>query len=77
MTFNKKNGISGGADLSAFRSLRDIPPNLLNFISGHAHLWSADQQNLHRISIAEYTRESYTPRGIDVGIDFSVGNSTC
>jgi Uncharacterized protein conserved in bacteria (DUF2252) len=40
--------------------------------SGHTRLWSADQQNLHRISVVDNKRESYTPLGIDVGIDFSV-----
>jgi len=47
--------------------------------SDYTYLWSADQQNIHRIIVAQDARESYTPRGIDVGIDFSVllANDRC
>ena len=38
---------------------------------GHTHVWSADQQDLHSISVAEDAVESYIPSGIDVGIDFT------
>ena len=32
---------------------------------------SADQRHLPKITIAENARESYTPQGIDLGIDFA------
>ncbi len=44
---------------------------------GHIHVWSADQQNLHSISVAEDAAESYIPSGIDVGIDFGKVETPC
>ena len=44
---------------------------------GHIHVWSADQQDLHRISVAEDAVESYIPSGIDVGIDFGKVETPC
>ena len=44
---------------------------------GHTHVWSADQQDLHRISVAEDAVESYIPSGIDVGIDFGKVETPC
>ena len=44
---------------------------------GHTHVWSADQQDLHRISVAEDAVESYIPSGIDVGIDFGKLETQC
>ena len=38
MAFNKINGISVGADLSALGSLHDIPLYLLKFIIGHRYM---------------------------------------
>jgi hypothetical protein len=40
-------------------------------VSGHTREWSADQHLLLRITIAANTRESYSPLGIDMGIDLS------
>ena len=44
---------------------------------GHIHVWSADQQDLHSISVAEDAVESYIPSGIDVGIDFGKVETPC
>jgi hypothetical protein len=44
-------------------------------VSRHTREWSAEQQLLLRRTIAENTRENYSPSGIDVGIDLS--NDRC
>ena len=46
-----------------------LPSSHVTTSNGYTRLWSADQHFFLSISVVEDERESYTPQGIDVGID--------